>query len=82
MFAFKGVIYTISDHALDRMAIRKISVEMLQQAMTNPDAVEYDERRDNYRYDKELRRQGLLIPLRVVVDENFHEIITIIDLAE
>lgn len=78
MLNIKGVDYYFTDHALWQMEKRSIPEDWVRQTITSPDKEpEYDEERDNYRYEKIFRYDNLVHRLRVVVDENFHNIITV-----
>jgi hypothetical protein len=78
MLNIKGNPDYFSNHALKRMQERNIPEEWVQQTLLNPDqGPEYDDIRDNYRYDKVFRRDEMVYPIRVIVDENFRIIVTV-----
>lgn len=54
----RGVLYTLSAHALLKMEERNIPESWVKAAVLNPDVEpEYDESQDNYRYEKNVPAQ-------------------------
>ncbi len=65
-------VYTLYDHALQRMGERKILVEWVEAAMNEPDDV-VDISPQRRGYDKSIDENTTI---RVVVDENAKQIVT------
>lgn len=60
----KGVDYYFTDHALWQMEKRSIPEDWVRETLLNPDhEPEYDDVRDNYRYDKVFRGNKVVYPI-------------------
>ena len=78
MLVINGVVYTLSNHALDQQAKRNIPDDWIRQTIAKPDKEpEYDAERDNYRYDRTFWLNNRMHPVRVIVNHNTRMIITV-----